>query len=39
MILYVNRTGIAWRYLPHGFPARTTVFPHFTDWGADGTIE
>jgi transposase len=22
-ILYVNRTGIAWEYLPHDFPPRT----------------
>ncbi|MYS82104.1 IS5 family transposase [Embleya scabrispora] len=38
-ILYVNRTGIAWRYLPHGFPPHTTVFAHFSAWTADGTIE
>ncbi|MFJ8441250.1 transposase, partial [Kitasatospora griseola] len=24
-ILYVARTGIAWRYLPHDFPPHTTV--------------
>jgi transposase len=38
-ILYVNRTGIPWRYLPHDFPAHTTVFSHFSAWTADGTIE
>lgn len=38
-VLYVNRTGIAWRYLPHDFPAHTTVFSHFSAWTADGTIE
>ncbi|MFE5540696.1 IS5 family transposase [Streptomyces sp. NPDC056519] len=38
-ILYVNRTGIAWRYLPHDFPAHTTVFSYFTTWTSDGTIE
>ncbi|MEU9992932.1 IS5 family transposase, partial [Streptomyces sp. NPDC048045] len=38
-ILYVNRTGIAWRYLPHDFPPHTTVFSYFSDWSADGTIE
>ncbi|MFD9270284.1 IS5 family transposase [Streptomyces goshikiensis] len=38
-ILYVNRTGIAWRYLPHDFPAHTTVFSYFTAWTTDGTIE
>jgi transposase len=25
-ILFVNRTGIPWCYLPHDFPPRTTVF-------------
>ncbi|PBC69695.1 transposase [Streptomyces sp. TLI_235] len=38
-ILYVNRTGIAWRYLPHDFPPHTTVFSHFSAWTADRTIE
>ncbi|AJC52804.1 transposase IS4 family protein [Streptomyces sp. 769] len=38
-ILYVNRTGIPWRYLPHDFPPHTTVFAYFSAWTADGTIE
>ncbi|WP_189719370.1 transposase, partial [Streptomyces spectabilis] len=38
-ILYVNRTGIPWRYLPHDFPAHTTVFSHFSAWTTDSTIE
>ncbi|MGW4698724.1 IS5 family transposase [Kitasatospora cineracea] len=38
-ILFVNRTGIPWRYLPHDFPPHTTVFSHFSAWTADGTIE
>ncbi|GGV05683.1 hypothetical protein GCM10010211_85630 [Streptomyces albospinus] len=38
-ILYVNRTGIPWRYLPHDFPPHTTVFSYFSAWTADGTIE
>jgi transposase len=25
-ILYVNRTGIAWRYLPHDLPPWQTVY-------------
>jgi transposase len=25
-ILYVNRTGIAWEYLPHDFPPFKTVY-------------
>ncbi|MFB6603645.1 IS5 family transposase [Streptomyces noursei] len=38
-ILYVNRTGIPWRYLPHDLPPHTTVFSYFSAWTADGTIE
>ncbi|MET8624605.1 IS5 family transposase [Kitasatospora sp. NPDC004669] len=38
-ILFVSRTGIPWRYLPHDFPPHTTVFSHFSAWTADGTIE
>ncbi|MEH1058403.1 IS5 family transposase [Micromonospora sp. CPCC 206171] len=35
-ILYVNRTGIAWRYLPHDFPPWQTVYGYFTAWTGDG---
>lgn len=38
-ILYVNRTGIAWEYLPHDFPPYKTVHAYFTRWAADGTTE
>ena len=38
-IVYVNRTGIAWRYLPHDVPPHTTVVSYFSDWSTDGTIE
>ncbi|WP_413752400.1 IS5 family transposase [Streptomyces sp. R-74717] len=38
-ILFVNRTGVPWRYLPHDFPPHTTVFSYFSAWSADGTIE
>ena len=31
-ILYVNRTGIPWRYLPHDFPPHQTVYGYFTRW-------
>ncbi|MEU4779736.1 IS5 family transposase [Micromonospora sp. NPDC023633] len=34
-ILYVNRTGIAWRYLPHDFPPWQTVYGYFTAWTND----
>src|SRR3954469_19419222 len=35
-ILYVNRTGIAWRYLPHDLPPWQTVYGYFTAWTTDG---
>lgn len=35
-ILDVNRTGIAWRYLPHDFPPWQTVYGYFTAWTGDG---
>ncbi|MDH6221545.1 transposase [Streptomyces pseudovenezuelae] len=38
-ILFLNRTGVPWRYLPHDFPPHTTVFGYFSAWTADGTIE
>ncbi|MET8704741.1 transposase [Kitasatospora sp. NPDC004723] len=38
-ILYVARTGIAWRYLPHDFPPHTTVYDYFKEWESDGTAE
>jgi transposase len=36
-ILYVNRTGIAWEYLPHDFPPYKTVYDYYAKWEADGT--
>ena len=38
-ILYVNRTGIAWEYLPHDFPPAKTVYDYYAKWEADGTTE
>ncbi|GAA2500589.1 IS5 family transposase [Winogradskya humida] len=35
-ILYVNRTGIAWRYLPHDFPPHATVYGYFVLWSREG---
>ncbi|MFD4530136.1 IS5 family transposase [Streptomyces sp. NPDC058470] len=35
-ILYVDRTGIPWRYLPHDFAPRETVYGHFAAWQKDG---
>jgi transposase len=34
-ILYVNRTGIPWRYLPHDLPPWQTVYWYFTTWTTD----
>ena len=31
-ILYLLRTGCAWRYLPHDLPPYRTVFYYFTKW-------
>lgn len=38
-ILYVNRTGIPWEYLPHAFPPYKTVYDYYAKWEADGTTE
>lgn len=38
-ILYVNRTGIAWEYLPHDFPPYKTVYDYYAKWEADGTTQ
>jgi transposase len=35
-ILYVNRTGIAWRYMPHDLPPWQTVYWYFKTWTTDG---
>lgn len=38
-LLYIKQTGCAWRYLPHDFPARSTVHYYFEKWTSDGTWE
>ena len=37
-ILYVDRTGCAWRYLPADFPPWQTVYGYFAAWRDDGTL-
>ncbi len=37
-ILYVDRTGIPWRYLPHDFPPHQTVYGYFAKWQRDGVF-
>ncbi|WP_326733287.1 IS5 family transposase [Streptomyces sp. NBC_01022] len=31
-ILYINRTGIPWKYLPHDFPNHGTVYAYYAAW-------
>ena len=38
-ILYVLRTGCAWRMLPHDLPNWATVYGYFNRWSKDGTWE
>ncbi|MFC9483094.1 IS5 family transposase [Streptomyces griseus] len=38
-ILYVARTGIPWRYLPHDYPHWNTVYGYFGRWERDGIFE
>ena len=37
-IMYLNRTGCPWRYLPADFPPWQTVYWHFAAWRDDGTL-
>jgi len=36
-ILYLIRTGCAWRLLPHDFPPWRIVYHYFSAWRRDGT--
>ena len=35
-LLYINRTGIAWKYLPHDFPPHGTVYYYYAAWRDEG---
>jgi transposase len=37
-LLYLNRTGIPWRYLPHDFPPHATVYSYFAAWSKEGVF-
>jgi putative transposase len=37
-ILYLLRTGSAWKHLPHDFPPAGTVYDYFKLWRRQGTI-
>jgi len=38
-IVYIDRTGCQWRYLPKEYPTWKTVYWYFTRWQDDGTWE
>jgi len=38
-VLYVDRTGIPWRYLPHDFPPWQSVYGYFAAWQKDGVLD
>lgn len=38
-ILYVVRTGVQWRYLPHDYPNWNTTYGYFRAWQLDGQWE
>ncbi|WP_079408479.1 IS5 family transposase [Streptomyces sp. 3211] len=35
-ILYVDRTGCQWAYLPHDFPPHQSVYGYFARWAEEG---
>jgi transposase len=37
-ILYVDRAGCPWRYLPDSFPPWPTVYGYFATWRDDGSL-
>lgn len=37
-VLYVNRTGIPWCYLPHDYPHWNTVYAYFARWQEEGVF-
>lgn len=37
-ILWVLNTGVQWRDLPAEFGPKSTVWDHFDQWNADGTL-
>ncbi|MEV0643586.1 IS5 family transposase, partial [Streptomyces sp. NPDC050619] len=37
-LLYVNRTGIPWKYLPHDFPNHGTVYAYYAAWRDEGIL-
>lgn len=38
-MLYILRTGCAWRHLPHDFPPHAAVYSHFRRWRKNGKLD
>jgi transposase len=38
-LLYLNRTGCQWQYLPHDFPHYQTVYRYYAAWRDEGILE
>lgn len=38
-ILYADRTGCAWRYLPKDFPPWPAIYGYFAAWRDNGTLQ
>ena len=38
-ILFLQRTGCQWNYLPHDFPPNGTVYYYFDQWKKGGTFD
>lgn len=36
--MYVDRTGVQWRYLPHDFPHWNTAYGYFAKWQQEGVF-
>lgn len=37
-LLHINRTGVPWKYLPHGFPNHGTVYAYYAAWRDEGIL-
>jgi transposase len=37
-LLYLNRTGLGWKYLPHDFPIYHTVYYYYAAWRDEGIL-
>lgn len=37
-LLYINRTGSPWKYLPHDFPNHGAVYAYYAAWRDEGIL-